>query len=569
MRFAAALVGAVMMIGLGITPCYAEQRVALVVGNNRYPNLPADQQLRKAVNDSRAVGDALGRLGFEVIRGENLSRQGLVDNLDALTRRLSPGDTALFFFSGHGVSLGGGNYILPSDVPDVEAGQETRLARAALGETDIVTDLQARGVRVAVVVLDSCRTNPFRRAGTKAVGGERGFARIDPVRGVFSLYSAGIGQTALDRLGDGDTNPNSVFTRVLVPALTRPGLDLSALAIDVREEVAKLASTVGHEQRPAYYDETIGGRVYLAGLPQSNPSSAAGQVQTIPPVAALTPATGARPESPRPPAPKFEPPNEPLPAEVPINPEVLRLVETHPLFANAPPVSVASYNLSHTLRGTSRAPRVTTTSSTETSVRWLRQRIFRADSTMQGATMHSGCSPACKGTTRTTSVTAANGLIGFGSKSVSINNHPGGSPITSTSTTKLLRIDNIEGRIFPIAIGNRFAFDQTFETRSTWSNDEYTLQTSCEISRKYDAARFHPKLTGVAYFASCSQQAIYKNNPASNSNSQMKTLFFEDLGVWISADSVSPREQIVQNDAIVAGWDYSGTDILKSFVLAR
>jgi uncharacterized caspase-like protein len=56
----------------------------------------------------------LGRLGFDVIRGENLSRQVLFDKLDALTQRLSPGDTAFFFFSGHGVSLGGANYILPS-----------------------------------------------------------------------------------------------------------------------------------------------------------------------------------------------------------------------------------------------------------------------------------------------------------------------------------------------------------------------------------------------------------------------------------------------------------------------
>jgi hypothetical protein len=58
-----------------------------------------------------------------------------------------------------------------------------------------------------------------------------------------------------------------VFTRVLVPALTRPGIDLAALAIGVREEVARIAQTVGFTQRPAYYDETVGGQVYLAGLP--------------------------------------------------------------------------------------------------------------------------------------------------------------------------------------------------------------------------------------------------------------------------------------------------------------
>src|SRR6202521_3621788 len=268
MRLVAAFACAVLQVCLGVAPGHTEKRVALVIGNDRYVNLPADEQLRKAVNDARAVGDALGSLGFEVIRGENLGRQGLVDKFDELTQRLSPGDTAFFFFAGHGVAIGGANYILPADAPNAGAGQDMRLARASLGESDIVSDLQGRGVRVAVVVLDACRNNPFKQPGVRGVGAERGLGRIEPVRGVFTLYSAGIGQTALDRLSDADSNPNSVFTRVFVPALTKPGLGLGDLAVEVREEVARLAATARHDQRPAYYDETIGGRVYLAGLPK-------------------------------------------------------------------------------------------------------------------------------------------------------------------------------------------------------------------------------------------------------------------------------------------------------------
>jgi hypothetical protein len=267
MRFAA-IACALLVICLTVVPGHAEKRVALVIGNDRYANLPADQQLLKAVNDSRAVGDALGQLGFEVIRGENLGRQALVDKFDEMTRKLLPGDVAFFFFAGHGVAIGGGNYILPADVPNVEPGQDTRLQRAALGESDLVSDLQQHGARVAMVVLDACRDNPFRRPGVRSVGGERGLARSEPARGVFTFYSAGLGQTALDRLGDGDSNPNSVFTRVLVSRPANPSLDLTALAIEVREKVAQLAGSIGHEQRPAYYDETIGGRIYLAGLSQ-------------------------------------------------------------------------------------------------------------------------------------------------------------------------------------------------------------------------------------------------------------------------------------------------------------
>jgi Bacterial SH3 domain len=94
------------------------------------------------------------------------------------------------------------------------------------------------------------------------------------------LYSADLGQTALDHLGANDRDPNSVFTRVLLPKLSKPDMDFTALAIDVREDVAKLAGSVGHEQRPAYYDETIGGRIYLAGLPR--PDSGSGAMPTVP-----------------------------------------------------------------------------------------------------------------------------------------------------------------------------------------------------------------------------------------------------------------------------------------------
>jgi hypothetical protein len=137
-----------MLICLGVLAGHAEKRVALVSGNDRYANLPGDQQLRKAVNDARVVGDTLSGLGFEVIRGENLGRQALLAKFDEFTQRIEPGDTAFFFFTGHGVAIHGGNYILPTDVPNAGSGQDMLLARAAFGESDIVSDLQARGVRV-------------------------------------------------------------------------------------------------------------------------------------------------------------------------------------------------------------------------------------------------------------------------------------------------------------------------------------------------------------------------------------------------------------------------------------
>jgi hypothetical protein len=251
-----------------LTPVHAQKRVALVIGNDRYTNLPTHEQLRNAVNDARSVGRALSQIGFEVISGENLGRQALLAQLDGAAQRLAAGDTVFFFFSGHGVAVNGANYILPADVPAVRSTQIASLTGAAIREEDIAARLMDAGARVAVVVLDACRNNPFASSGTKDVVGAKGLAPHEPPSGVFTLYAASRGEAALDRLYDGDRNPNSVFTRVLVPALARTDLDLPMMAREVREKVTQLARSVNHAQRPAYYDETSGDRIFLAGRPE-------------------------------------------------------------------------------------------------------------------------------------------------------------------------------------------------------------------------------------------------------------------------------------------------------------
>ncbi|MDI1264093.1 MAG: caspase family protein, partial [bacterium] len=267
---------------LSATPATAERRVALAIGNDLYPNLPADRQLKKAANDATTVGATLKSLGFEVMVGTNLGRQAMIDRLAEFTARLQPGDTAALFFAGHGVAIGGVNYLIPSDVPAVTEGAEARVRGASLAEPDLIAELQARSVRVALLVIDACRDNPFPRAAGRSIGNTRGLADAKPARGIFTLYSAGIGQTALDRLGGNDTAHNSVFTRIFAEQVKRPELHLGDLAVEVRERVAELAlkatdergGPAPHEQTPADYDQTRGGRIYLAalsGAPRAEP----------------------------------------------------------------------------------------------------------------------------------------------------------------------------------------------------------------------------------------------------------------------------------------------------------
>jgi hypothetical protein len=253
-------------------------RVALVIGNDKYPNLSQKSQLTRAVNDSRAVARALRDLGFRVTEGQNLSRQEMSEALINFAKNTNAGDIAFIYFAGHGVAIEGVNYLLPSDLSPANTGQEARVRTMAIAESVIIAEIQ-RKARVAVIVLDACRDNPLLTGGFRSIGGEKGFATPGvQAEGVFAIYSAGFGQAALDNLGSNDRNCNSVFTRVLVAHLYRShDTHLGDLMIDVREEVSKEAAKISFAQYPAYYDQTRGGRIFLAArAPPSAPPMGGG-----------------------------------------------------------------------------------------------------------------------------------------------------------------------------------------------------------------------------------------------------------------------------------------------------
>jgi hypothetical protein len=266
-------------------PAAAAKRVALVIGNDQYSNIP---QLRKAVNDARTMNDTLKKLGFTVIVAENQNRKGLSESLLAFDRMIEKGDTAFFFFAGHGFEIGGENYLLPTDVPSATVGQEELIRDGAIAAERIITRVQNRGAGTSIFVFDACRNNPFeQRSGTRALAGGGGLAAMTPPEGVFVVYSAGAKQTALDRLSNEDTNPNSVFTRNFARTLTEPGLNLVQIAKRTQSEVRDLAQGIRHVQTPAYYDQIVGDVVLVPADPNRKIDVVATpmqQVAALPPV---------------------------------------------------------------------------------------------------------------------------------------------------------------------------------------------------------------------------------------------------------------------------------------------
>lgn len=264
MRCLAAI--AVLLLSLSTTAAYAAQKLALVFGNDTYEALPS---LKKAVNDATSMSEALKAIGFETELATNATRRNMTQALAKFEGKIQPGDEIFFFYAGHGVAISGENYLIPTDMLAPEVGAESLIEDEAISVDRVIRKFQGRGAAVSFVVLDACRDNPFASAdGTRSIGQTRGLTRIEPPSGVFVLYSAGLGQTALDRLNDDDPDPNSVFTRSLLPILKTPGLTHVGIAKRVQAAVIETASLVGHRQEPAYYDQIKGEIVLLPGAPE-------------------------------------------------------------------------------------------------------------------------------------------------------------------------------------------------------------------------------------------------------------------------------------------------------------
>ena len=222
----------------------AERRVALVIGNDAYSEVP---KLEKAAGDARTIAQTLTALGFDVVTVLDANRARMSRAFADFETRVSPGDTALFFYAGHGVALDGGELFArrPTSRWSAKA-QRNQLKTDGFLADDISERLKERGAATTVMILDACRNNPFKASGGRSIGQSRGLSRMDTRQGLFVMFSAGAGQEALDRLGADDPHPNSVFTRLFVDLVKQPDSSLIDVAKELQIEVPKLAA----ERRP-------------------------------------------------------------------------------------------------------------------------------------------------------------------------------------------------------------------------------------------------------------------------------------------------------------------------------
>ena len=229
------------------------RRIAFVIGNDKYTMAP----LKNGVADARAIAGTLRTLGFEVTALEDANRLEMVRGLARVADRLRADDVALFFFAGHGVQVAGENYLIPVDYAD-ESATAVRLSSLAVSD---VRDAMGKA-RVAVIVLDACRNNPY--------GGQRGGTGLAPVEahGTLIAFATGAGQTASDNA----SGVNGLFTQELLRELRQPNVTARGLFYGVRRRVH---DATNGRQFPAVYDGLVGDVALTFAAPVGAPPAPA------------------------------------------------------------------------------------------------------------------------------------------------------------------------------------------------------------------------------------------------------------------------------------------------------
>ncbi|KOR31262.1 hypothetical protein TI05_12910 [Achromatium sp. WMS3] len=237
-----------------------EHRLALVIGNNDYQDSYMGK-LRNAVNDAKAIRAELTKRDFKVLHHYNATRKQMLNAVDDFTQQLSSNTVAIVFYAGHGMQIKGSNYLLPVDI---EVEDERDVVHNGINLRELLNQMGAKQTKFSLAIIDACRNNPLKGHGRSA--GARGLTNPRSSTGVVVLYSAGENQQALDRLGNNDPNPNGLFTREFLSAIKEPGLDVRGVIQKTRETVNAKAKTVGHEQMPAIYDQSVGSFVFTPGV---------------------------------------------------------------------------------------------------------------------------------------------------------------------------------------------------------------------------------------------------------------------------------------------------------------
>jgi len=229
-----------------IPPPTHTTRIALVIGNSHYQNLP---KLTNSIADARAIADLLKQIGYDARLVLDASEQDVRREVRKFAGESVKADIALVFYAGHGAQVNGENYLLPVDIEIARTEADIQLIGFKVD--DLVNSIRSTA---KVVFLDACRDNPvlFKNLVQGRGAHSTGLAptvssnleQVKPGGGVFIAYATDSGSIALD--GQGEHSP---FTQALLRNLRSP-ISIDDMFSLVTKEVRLVTKNM---QRPYKY----------------------------------------------------------------------------------------------------------------------------------------------------------------------------------------------------------------------------------------------------------------------------------------------------------------------------
>ncbi|MFK5980243.1 MAG: caspase family protein [Rhizobiaceae bacterium] len=240
-----------------------EKRIALIIGVAEYSNI---LKLKNTVNDTRLIARKLQNLKFDVTLVENPNLAELKEKIANFTFKAEIADVALVYYAGHGIEFAGVNYLIPTDI---EANDRNEIVANSVSLDDILLSVD-RARQLRIVILDSCRNDPFVDEGSgqssifvqNAAVRRAGLAPASPERGTLVAFAAEAGQVASD--GEGSNSP---FALAISQHLETPDLEIGLMFRRIRDSVLE---ATGNTQEPHTYGSLPGKPYFFAGESQSS-----------------------------------------------------------------------------------------------------------------------------------------------------------------------------------------------------------------------------------------------------------------------------------------------------------
>ncbi len=273
------LISILMLAAVIPTICHAEKRVALVIGNGNYQMVTP---LTNPTKDAHAIAEKLKSLNFQVVEGYDVDILTLQQKIREFSHVAVDADINLFYYAGHGLGVGGKNYLVPVDAR-FESSADLDFETV---EVDTVMRQMQASHGVSLVFLDACRDNPFMASavskslssGARAVTISRGLVPVEIVdagKGMAVAFATSPGDVAYD--GEGDHSP---FTNALLKYIDKPNTSISEVMAYVTGDVR---TSTNDRQKP-WLNASLTGPVVLnpvatvvasnetAVIPASNPT---------------------------------------------------------------------------------------------------------------------------------------------------------------------------------------------------------------------------------------------------------------------------------------------------------